>query len=343
MLLDPAADAPRGAEQVFEELYDPAFLIDPEEGRFIGANVAASAFLGYDPEELRQLTPADIHPHEIPRLDAFLDAVSRNRRWSTDELACRSKDGGLIPAQVRASLVTLDGRSYILAIVRDRREEQLAELGRSIRKLTHDLRNTMVASRMMGDRLRQHEDPMVQRSAELISRSVNRAVRMCEAALSAGTSEERAPQRERFPLGDAVDEVVAAIGPEQSAQVTLAAHDIEGIDLDADFDQVFRILMNMVRNALAAGAERIEIAAERGTQGVTIEIADDGPGLPDSVQRQLFSEKSARGTRTGAGLGLAIAWELASNHGGRIDLHRTGADGTAFRVSIPDPPPSGED
>ncbi len=336
MLLDPVANAPRGAEQVFEELYDPAFLIDPQEGRFIGANMAASRFLGYDTEELRRLTPSDVHPHEIPRLDAFLDAVTRNSRWSTDELSCRSKDGGLIPAQVRASLITLEGRSYILAIVRDRREEQLAELGRSIRKLTHDLRNTMVASRLMGDRLKHHDDPLVQRSAELISRSVNRAVRMCEEALSAGTSRERAPHRERFPLRDAVDEVIAAIGPEDVAGAALRTRGIDAVNLDADFDQVFRILLNLVRNALAAGAGHIEIGAEKHAGDTAIDVADDGPGVPESIQRQLFSEKPSRAGREGVGLGLAIAWELACNHGGRIELCRTGPHGTVFRVVLPE-------
>ena len=338
MLFDPVATAPRGAEQVFEELYDPAFLIDPEAGRFIGANPAACNFLGYDSDELQRLTPADIHPHEIPRLDAFLEAVTHHARWSTDELACRSKDGGLIPAQVRASLVTLDGHNYILAIVRDRREEQLAELGRSIRKLTHDLRNTMVASRLMGDRLQSHEDPLVQRSAELISRSVDRAVRMCEEALQAGTSEERPPQREHFPLRDAIDEVIAAIGPEEVAGATLETRGMEGVDLDADFDQVFRIILNLVRNALAAGAQGIEIAADRDNGRTRIDIADDGPGLPESVEAQLFNEKTARRGREGAGLGLMIAWELAANHGGAIELQRTGPDGTVFRIILPDAP-----
>lgn len=70
MLFDSTATAPRGAEQVFEELHDRAFLIDPKKGRFIGANLAACDFLGYDASELQQLTPADVHPHEIPRLAA---------------------------------------------------------------------------------------------------------------------------------------------------------------------------------------------------------------------------------------------------------------------------------
>ncbi|MCC5858615.1 MAG: PAS domain S-box protein [Ectothiorhodospiraceae bacterium] len=334
MLSDSVTKTRRIAEQLFEELYDPAFLIDPGAGCFVGANRAACAFLGYGPDELRELTPADIHPHEIPRLDAFLETVRRNQRWSTDELACRTKAGALVPAQVRASLVTLDDKAYILAIVRDRREEQLAELGRSIRKLTHDLRNTMVSSRLMGDRLRKHEDPIVQRSAELIIRSVDRAVHMCQEALLAGSAREQKPSRERFPLSDAVAELTAAIGPEEVADARLETVG-EDVVLDADFDQFFRVLLNLVRNALAAGATRLVIAGNRDDATVVIDVQDDGPGIPARVKGDLFRDKTLVPDHGSTGLGLTIAWELVHNHGGVLTLVQTGPQGTHFRITLP--------
>lgn len=335
ILIDSVTDHPDSLTQLFEELYDPAFLIDPDEGRFIGANAAACRFLGYDPEEFTSLTPADIHPHEIPRLQSFLDAVARHQRWSTDELSCRSKTGAFIPAQVRATAVWIDGRSCILAIVRDRREEQLAELGRSIRKLTHDLRNTMVASRLMGDRLRHHEDPLVQRSAELITRSVDRAVRMCEVALHIGGETERTPRRERFTLGDVITEIYAAVGPQEVASARLEAPSAENVLVDADFDQVFRILLNLVRNALAAGAKRISVSGRHADGASHIDVTDDGPGLPEAVREHLFTEKPSSSRGRGVGLGLAIAWELARNHGGDVQLVDTGSGGTTFCVTLP--------
>ncbi|WP_070987166.1 ATP-binding protein [Halofilum ochraceum] len=323
--------------EVFEELYDPAFLIDPDGGCFVGANPAALRFLGYEPEELAALTPADIHPHEIPRLEAFLQAVCRNSRWSTDDLSCRPKTGALIPAQVRASVVRIEGRKYVLAIFRDRREEELAELGRSLRRLTHDLRNTMVASRVMSDRMREHSDPMVQRSAELITRSVDRAVRMCQSALSAGTATEYQPRRERFTLDELIRELEAAVGPEEIVEAKLEAPGSDGVVLDADYDQVFRILLNLVRNALTAGARTITVEGKREDNGVGIEVSDDGPGIPPDVRESLFSEQRSGSGHKGTGLGLAIAWELAGNHGGEVILQRSDASGTVFRITIPDP------
>ena len=336
LLVEALHDDGDGIEALFEALYDPALLIDPTAGRFVGANAAACRFLGYSPEELRELTPADVHPHEIPRLDAFLEAVARHRRWATDELSCRTRQGALIPAQIRASLVRLGGRPFILAIVRDRREEQLAELGRSLRKLAHDLRNTMVASRLMGQRLRRHDDPLVQRSAELVTRSVDRAVGMCESVLAVGSVTEREPRRERFTLDDLLPELTAALEPAELGGGGLETAGGEDVALVADFDQVFRILLNLVRNALAAGAGRVALSAARDGPATLVDVADDGPGLPEPVRRHLFVEKPGAAGDGGVRLGLAIAWELARNHGGDIRLLATGPRGTTFRIAIPE-------
>ncbi|AHK78191.1 hypothetical protein M911_02290 [Ectothiorhodospira haloalkaliphila] len=335
ILAECIANSEQGIAQLFEELYDPAFLIDPAQERFVGANAAACRFLGYSAEEFTQLTPTDIHPHEIPRLDAFVVSVHEHGRWVADDLSCRTRDGSLVPAQVRATEVCIGGHVYILTVVRDRREELLAELGRSIRKLTHDLRNTMVASRLMGDRLCRHEDPMVRRSAELITRSVDRAVNMCQQTLELGNAEEQQPRRERFLLGDVLEEIRAAIGPEEVARASLDTSQAEDAEVDADFDQIYRILLNLVRNALAAGATRLQVIASREADVLRIDLSDDGPGLPEDVRARLFSEKSASRTHGGAGLGLAIAWELARNHAGDLLLLNTGPGGTTFRLVLP--------
>ncbi len=342
MLTSSSGEAPSAAEQVLEDLYDPAFLIDPDGGRIVGANAAACAFLGYDADELAHMTPADIHPHEIPRLDAFLAAVREHNRWCSNELACRARDGMLIPAQIRASLVHLEGKDYIATIVRDRREEELAELGRSIRKLAHDLRNTMVSSRLMGNRLRHHEDPLVQRSAELITRSVDRAVRMCQDALDVGTSAEHAPRWERFALADLSQEVIAALGPEEAADARLDAPAAEHVMIEADFDQLFRVLLNLVRNSLAAGARRVRLETHQGADWIHLEVSDDGPGIPPERQAHLFEDRPHQPGEEGAGLGLTIAQELAAKHGGAIELIATGGDGTTFRITLPASQPRAE-
>ncbi len=334
MLLRSASSTDSGFVRFFEELYDPALVIDAASGEILVANQAAIAFLGYSPEELGQLTPSDIHPHELPRLEAFLAAVQAHGRWAGDDLSCRTKAGQRVPAEVRATALELDGRPCIVALIRDRRQDRLARLGASLRRVMHDLRNTLATAQLVADGLAGHADPLVGRRAEAITRSIERAVSMCRTGLSLGRAEEPAPKRERFFLADVVDEVEAAIGPEEAIGATLRLTSEEPVIVDADFDQLYRMLLNLARNAVDAGAGRVMISGSNAGDRVIVEVADDGPGLPAEVEDELFLEKG-RSTSGGAGLGLAIAAELARNHGGELALAATGADGTRFRLTLP--------
>ena len=137
--------------RIFEQMYDPAILFDPALGRIRTANKAAQSFLGYELSELTKLTPSDLHPHEIPRLEVFIKTVLEKKRWTSDELSCRTKSGDTVPAQIRATSVHVFGSNCILAIIHNRRTDKLAELGQAIRKVVHDVRSNL--ARALFDRL----------------------------------------------------------------------------------------------------------------------------------------------------------------------------------------------
>ena len=84
---------------------------------------------------------------------------------------------------------------------------------------------------------------------------------------------------------------------------------------------------------------RVSASPEDGR--LRVEIADDGPGVPDRVLPRLFQPFGGAGPG-GTGLGLAVARDLARGHGGELELLRTGPEGTAFRLTLPagaGPPP----
>jgi signal transduction histidine kinase len=64
-------------------------------------------------------------------------------------------------------------------------------------------------------------------------------------------------------------------------------------------------------------------------------VSDTGPGLPPKAREHLFQPFQGGARKDGFGLGLAIAAELVRGHGGRLDLLRTGPDGTAFAIRLP--------
>jgi signal transduction histidine kinase len=131
-------------------------------------------------------------------------------------------------------------------------------------------------------------------------------------------------------------DVAQTAGPRADARVAWRSAGIDGLVVEADREQLFRILLNLARNAHQAMADGGEIrvkAAQRDGR-VEIDFADTGGGIAPAALDHLFQPFRA-GRVGGAGLGLAIAKELARAHGGDLALVSTGANGTTFRLSLP--------
>ena len=109
--------------------------------------------------------------------------------------------------------------------------------------------------------------------------------------------------------------------------------------MTGDYDQLFRVFLNLGRNAMDAMGEapgEVRIAASRTNGKAIIEIADNGPGLPERARAHLF-EPFIGSTRAGStGLGLPIAREILRAHGGEISIARSDGDGTVIRLELPD-------
>ena len=332
---DPVSPAagPASFEDLFHGMQDAALILEAATGRIRAANAAAGALLGHEPEALRGMQAQDFHRHELPRLRAFFEETLARRNWQRDDLSCRRSDGTLIPAELRSTVFGDRDGAELLIIIRDLRGAQLAEVGRSVRKLVHDLRNQLATAQLLSDRLAGHHDDRVRAGAEVVSRSLERALGLCQQTLQAGRAEEARPDRIRFLIDEVVEEVAATglLPPPLGPTLELGAG--AGTPLDADFDQVYRILLNLVRNATDAGARAITVCAARDGRLVRLWVRDDGPGLPEFVQDALREEKPASGS---TGLGLMIAAELAQAHGGGLDVVETGPGGTVFVLDLPD-------
>jgi signal transduction histidine kinase len=103
----------------------------------------------------------------------------------------------------------------------------------------------------------------------------------------------------------------------------------------ADRDLLYRVFVNLGRNAFEAGATTVTARARPSGSHLLIEVADDGPGVPQEVADQIFRPFTRGGRAGGAGLGLAIARDLVRIHGGDIALAETSATGTTFRFTLP--------
>jgi signal transduction histidine kinase len=219
---------------------------------------------------------------------------------------------------------------------------RLAALGTAVAKIQHDLRNILSSAQLASDRLSRIDDPVVQHLAPRLVAALDRAVALATSTLRYGRVEERAPQREAVPLAPLIRDVIETSRPGggQADDAAIVMDFDPALRVDADPEQLFRILLNLVRNArqCLAGRENgtIRITARRNGPGTEIDISDTGPGIPEAVMASLFQPFGASGGRGGSGLGLAIARELARAHGGDVTLGPPGSSGTTFRIAIPD-------
>jgi signal transduction histidine kinase len=219
---------------------------------------------------------------------------------------------------------------------------RLASLGLAVAKIQHDLRNILSSAQIASDRLTASEDPVVKRVTPRLVDALDRAVALATNTLRYGRAEERTPQRTRFMLAPLIDEAASSAVPEAGA-VHLQNRVPRELEIDADSEQLFRVMLNLLSNARQAletmrskREKRITIDAWRQSGTVTMEIADNGPGIPAAVRDRLFQPFAGTTRQGGSGLGLAISRELVSAHGGELVLASSGEDGTRFRMTIPD-------
>ncbi|MEX0319014.1 MAG: sensor histidine kinase [Ruegeria sp.] len=222
-----------------------------------------------------------------------------------------------------------------------KQRERLAQLGGAVAKVSHDLRNILTSAQLFTDRIEASEDPLVSRMAPKLVNSITRAVSLCESTLAFGRAEEPAPTLTLVRLRDVAADVVAS---EQLAIADACVEIVNDVPEDmvvrADPEQIFRVIMNLVRNARQAlvaankpGSISVD-ACEHETDW-RIEIRDTGPGLPPKAQENLFTPFQGGVRKGGSGLGLAISSELVKGHGGQLLLKSTGPEGTTFEIRLP--------
>ena len=222
-------------------------------------------------------------------------------------------------------------------------KSRLAALGLAVSKINHDLRNLLASAQLFSDRLSSLPDPQVQRFAPKLMRALERAIAFCQSTLSYGARAGAAarPQDRRARAAGRGGARDARPRPDVPIRWIVAVE--RGLTVDADPDQLFRVLVNLARNAVQAlearGAERSRARPDphhRAARGrvVVIEVSDTGPGVPEKARAHLF-EAFQGSTRPAA---PASASPSPPNSCARMAARSAwcGTIGATFRITIPD-------
>lgn len=244
-----------------------------------------------------------------------------------DEIGVAERELASMQSQLAASLT---------------QKNRLAQLGLAVSKINHDLRNMLANAQLISDRLVDLPDPTVQRFVPKLIASLDRAINFCNSSLQFGGVAEAAPRRELMLLKPLVEEVADTQGLPREGAIEFIAEMEPTLRIDADHEHLFRILTNLVRNAMQAIEAidgktdgEIRVAAHREGRKVIIDVIDNGMGVPPKARESLFKAFQGSTKKGGTGLGLVIASELVQVHGGALTL-LDAEIGAHFRIELPD-------
>jgi signal transduction histidine kinase len=315
----------------------PVALLQQDMLAFSGRILALSLVISVITASLVYITLRALFIRPLRRLTRSMERFAESPEDASRIMLVSGRRDELGDAEIR--LATMEE-----ALSRALHQKQrLADLGLAVSKINHDLRNLLASAQLFLERLEHVPDPTVSRLAPKILATLDRAVGYTQAVMSYGKAQERAPQRRLLALHRVGDDVADVLGLADHDSVRFENRVPEDIEIDADPEQIFRVLLNLVRNALQAlEAEkdetlvrRITLDAERDGPCVRVRVADTGPGIPENIRKALFKAFHSGSKHGGIGLGLAIVAELLKSHGGTIHLEE-GTQGTCFCFEVPD-------
>jgi signal transduction histidine kinase len=250
-----------------------------------------------------------------------------------DELAVLAREFNAMAQRLAARERELRAQGEALL-----RSERLAAIGRIAAQITHEIRNPLSSISLNAEELGERA-PQARELCDAIVGEVDRLAAITEDYLRFARLPK--PQLQRADLNDTVRDLLEFVRPELDAgglEVRLSLSP-ELPRVLADVAQLRQLLLNLLRNAREAmpSGGRLWVATRGGEASVEVEVRDSGPGIPAERLTRIFDPFFTTKER-GTGLGLAMAQEIAQEHGGQLSCESTPGQGTAFTLRLPAAP-----
>ena len=269
--------------------------------------------------ELAHRAPLD-GPREIRSLSQALNTMLDSMARAEQEIA-RRRDAQLeLEAQLRHA-------------------EKLAAIGRLASGVAHELGTPLSVLDGKAQRALRRAEPDAPEARALqgIRREVARMEHIVRQLLEFGRGQNRQYRRTR--MGDLATAAAAALEqPFSAAGATLELQPCEpDPELYVDPIRLEQVLVNLLRNALQAGAGAVRVSWRPGDAGgLQLLVDDDGPGVPAESRKRLFEPfYTTKAVGEGTGLGLAVVHGIITEHGGQVQVEDSPLGGARFRVQFP--------
>lgn len=343
----------RNTQTILDALSSGVILLDAHL-LIVGLNPAAENILGISEKRaqgqpLLKLVDDDTEMRDVlSRVSATGDHYANEMRLAPTEVHSEER---IVVCHV--SPISIDDARLLVEIRDVTRRSQISRenalliqhgAGRQmIRQLAHEIKNPLGGIRGAAQLLeRQLDDPELREYTNVVISETDRLVGLVDTLLGPGGPPNKRPAN----VHELLEHVARLIEAEDQRKLIIRRDYDPGLPLiDLDRDQIVQALLNLVRNATTAldgqgvltlrsrAVTNFTIGNVRHRVIVSIEIEDDGPGIPPDLQDTIFYPL-VTGRPEGTGLGLPTAQELVSRHGGLIEFEsRPGR--TVFFVRIP--------
>ncbi|WP_052808410.1 hybrid sensor histidine kinase/response regulator [Methyloterricola oryzae] len=344
---------------LFESAQDGILLADKESRRFVAANPAMCALLGYSHEELMSLGVADIHPPEqLPYVIQEFDRFARGEGRQLDDIRILRKDGTERLVSIVPASMGTGGQPLLAGLFRDvterhRQEMALREADRRkdqfLATLAHELRNPLAPIRIgVGILRRAHDDPKTVASAlEIVEKNLLLLVRLIDELLDVGriSSGKIHLQTSAVELATVIQQAVELSLP----YINEFGHTLhlnlpeKSIRVNADLVRLAQAFANLLNNAakFTPRGGHITVNTEQRNDTVVVRVLDNGIGIPAAMLTRIFDmftqvDQSLEKNYGGLGVGLSLVKELITLHGGTVEARSEGeGKGSEFIVCLP--------
>jgi len=245
-----------------------------------------------------------------------------------------------LQASINSALVELEKRQQAIAL-----SSRLVALGTMLSGVAHELNNPLSnISSSCQLLIEEQETAVPEEKARLLAQiddQVLRAQRIVSALLD--FSRDRAFHRQREELHELVNEALLLLRGQLPANARVELNLADELGIDVDRQRFQQVLVNLVKNAAEAippdGTIRLTAWRESMPEGhgTSLEIEDNGHGIAQADLPRVFDPFfTTKAVGQGTGLGLFVAHEIVSQHGGTLTVSSTPGRGTCFWMHIPD-------
>jgi len=319
-----------------------------EKGMVTTINTSAEQMLEVKGEAVLEKKFSEVLPKEyVGQIEELLSELKSSRRDSIEKQVTVNLRGKSLSLLINlTALKDEEGRPLgVVAVFDDLtkliKAQRMAAWREVARRIAHEIKNPLTPIQLSAERLRKRYLENLQQDGAVFdecTRTIVKQVEELKGMVNEFSNFARMPASQPTPnhLNEIIHETLVLFQEgHKEVRFEFIPHDLPVLNIDRD--QMKRVMINLIKNSLAAierdGEIKIQTSYDPKLEMVRLEVSDNGCGIPDEDKGRLF-EPYYSTKKSGTGLGLTIVNAIVSDHNGYIRVRDNEPKGTTFLIEL---------